>query len=275
MGFVHPRLFNLIAVLLGCGWNVFLSQMCFSSDLAVPSSLCHSVASPEYFESWMSEQPWMSQWLQNARADAQWEQNLFQAFLDAGQIRVKIQGAERLPKTISRKLVIVSNHQTGILDGIVIGAWAKSLNLNPAVIATPRISRLGFWPQDVIVSRDPSRGKALQQITRLVDQNRTVILFPAERVTRHESAEWKRGAFYAALRSGADILMVQVLTELPAELYLQQDQNHGFYQRLSAIPHIRQMDLSVLGYLSHESFKELDSTRLSERVRAFYQWNVR
>lgn len=139
------------------------------------------------------------------------------------QLEVLTRNLERLPA--SGKIVIVSNHPTGIADGVALWDAVKERRRDLAIFANRDAIRLNPRLADIIVpvewrSTFKSREKTRETIrlsTRAFDEERAVVLFPSGRLAYWNDDEkrlcerpWMSSALALARRYDAPIVPIHM-----------------------------------------------------------------
>jgi len=121
-------------------------------------------------------------------------EEVFRYLSDMLQLQVSVHGAGRIP--VNGPIILVSNHPTGIADGIVLYDAIKARRTDLSIFANRDAVRVNPRLADMIVpvewradfkSREKTK-ETLRNTARAFESGRTVVLFPSGRL-----AFWNEG----------------------------------------------------------------------------------
>jgi len=149
-------------------------------------------------------------------------ENFPTAFLGALGLRVKMAGAAENTIPASGPLIIVANHPTGLLDGMVLELVVRSVRPDIRVMAIHLFAMIPYYrDRCIFVGRPGSRSKrklsarGWRESFRWLSRGGALALFPAGRVSRFQwrrlavaDRTWSPHIAALARRSGAPVLPV-------------------------------------------------------------------
>ncbi|WP_156917453.1 1-acyl-sn-glycerol-3-phosphate acyltransferase [Salinarimonas rosea] len=201
------------------------------------------------------------------------------------KLDVRTANADRLPAT--GKVVIVSNHPTGIADGVALWDAVKSRRRDLSIFANRDAIRLNPRLADIIVpvewrSAFKTREKTRETIrlsTRAFDDERAVVLFPSGRLAYWNDDEkrlcerpWMSSALALARRYDAPIVPIHMgarnsgLFHFLARVSTELRDMTVFYELLNKTG--RRFDIHFGKPIAPETLEGRDVQVLTERMRA-------
>jgi len=154
-----------------------------------------------------------------ARADAQWnpEDNRFQEILHCAKVTLDATGT--LPT--HGAAIVVANHPTGPMDGIVFGAWLTAQRSDVRILTTEALATIPSLRDWVIPLRlydgphdEQSNAQSLRKVIAHLRRGGVIAVFPAGRIElpdpHHNSDHWQDSIFSIAHRFQVPIHCVRL-----------------------------------------------------------------
>lgn len=150
--------------------------------------------------------------------------NIYDQMLKLKQIELVVKGNVEVFEKNTKPLIIVCNHPLGILDGLVLGAFANQNNLNFKIVANEFLLRLDQYNRDFIPV-DPYGTKTsltrnlapLKETLSWLNKKNTLIVFPAGDVAQFHlkkmrivESSWRESVGKIIQRSNANVLPVYI-----------------------------------------------------------------
>lgn len=150
--------------------------------------------------------------------------NIYDQILKLKKIELVVHGNIEVFEKNTTPLIIVCNHPLGILDGLVLGAFANQQNLNFKIVANEFLLRLDQFNRDFIpVDPYGTRNSLARNIAPLketlswLNKKNTLIVFPAGDVAKFYlkkmciiEAPWRESIGKIIQRSNAYVLPVYI-----------------------------------------------------------------
>ncbi len=173
-------------------------------------------------------------------------------------VRTKVIGKENLPK--DSRFLIYSNHTSELDISILVYKLPEYPIAFLAKQAVLDYLSIGKWALSigcVMLDRDSNRKgvDAVSQVSKNVNNGSTMVIFPEGKIKKEigKLLKFRRGSFKIALGSGVPLVPVTIVKD---EKY-----NDRFW------PMPKKFTIVIHQPLPYDEYKNLNSTKLSEKVR--------
>lgn len=119
-------------------------------------------------------------------------------------------------------LLVVANHPTGLLDGIIALRFLSLVREDTAVLANGYLDEFPILVPRLIPVKAHRRGVSLLRVARVLSCGQTVLAFPAgtiahfqRRYWRHTDAPWESSLFRLACRLNVPVVPLHIPLQIP------------------------------------------------------------